>query len=139
MEVVMYCKYCGNLINDNSKFCEFCGQKLVEETAAPVQKGSGKAVASMVLGIIACVWSFFTILSFGNIYYYIRYMDSFASLIGFFIGFNLISLPTSIVGLCLGLSSKCYNGKRTSGIILSSISISIISISFLIMIINYIS
>ncbi len=26
----MYCKYCGNQIDDNSKFCKFCGKKLVE-------------------------------------------------------------------------------------------------------------
>ncbi len=25
----MYCKYCGKSINDDSKFCKFCGNKLV--------------------------------------------------------------------------------------------------------------
>lgn len=24
----MYCKYCGKLIENNSKFCKYCGKKL---------------------------------------------------------------------------------------------------------------
>jgi len=26
----MYCKYCGQQIDENSQFCKFCGKKLVE-------------------------------------------------------------------------------------------------------------
>ena len=27
----MYCKYCGNEIEDNSKFCKNCGKNLIED------------------------------------------------------------------------------------------------------------
>ena len=35
----MYCKYCGNQIDDNSKFCNSCGKLLVEQ----VENGSVKS------------------------------------------------------------------------------------------------
>ncbi|MBR5096519.1 MAG: zinc ribbon domain-containing protein, partial [Treponema sp.] len=29
-EIVMYCKYCGKKISDNSKFCSYCGKSLIK-------------------------------------------------------------------------------------------------------------
>ena len=48
---------------------------------------------------------------------------STSEFIGYIIGFNLLSLPTSIVGFVLALTSrkKIKNGFNTSGLILCSI------------------
>lgn len=63
----MICKYCGTLLEDNSKFCNNCGNNLeVGNIFMPPQQtyyyppkvkepGRGFAIASMVLGILSVV------------------------------------------------------------------------------------
>jgi len=58
------------------------------------------------------------------------------AIIGAFIGLNILSLPTGITGLALGLSSKYKSGMRTSGIVTCSLSLLVALISLILMIIN---
>lgn len=175
----MFCKECGKQIDDNSKFCMFCGASfneadisdnvitnLVDEpaedpivtvaetvsTATPTNippvdysnansqnatsnnvtkvKGRGKAITSLVLGIITIVWACIALSSYeeglSQLY---SIADSIAGAIGYCIGLNIVSLPAGIVGLCLGLSSKNKGGIRTAGIILNSIGLFLVSLT----------
>lgn len=71
------------------------------------QNSNGKAIASLVLGILACVCVFF----------------GYGALLGIVLG---------IVGLILGISAKKENpsGMATAGIVLSIISIAFCAIVF---------
>ncbi len=68
----MKCPYCGEMLADGSQFCARCGNRLVSATAvagapggvgtpaagyAPtgVQTTSGKAIASLILGILVFI------------------------------------------------------------------------------------
>ena len=75
-----YCKNCGKELDDGDNFCPVCGTK-VSDVETPINKaptptetnsGSGLAVASLVLSIIAlllCLTVFFRVpyLSFGSV------------------------------------------------------------------------
>ena len=144
-----YCTSCGTPNDANTNFCSKCGQSLNQEVnqtnfvpAAQVngqayygKPRNGKATASMVLGIIAVVWALIELCSFGEIEQGV--IDAFAKndinnvtagKIGFFIGYNIISLPCSIIGLILGLVAK-KNGKAIAGIITSAAALIIVIIS----------
>jgi type IV pilus assembly protein PilA len=62
----MKCPYCGEMLADGSQFCARCGNRLVSATAvagapgagyAPtgVQTTSGKAIASLIMGILVFI------------------------------------------------------------------------------------
>jgi len=140
----MFCKHCGANLNENVNFCSACGHSLVESnnSTSANTKGKGKAISSMVLGIIAIIWAFFALLALPTIPSLVEELlledpDAILpALVGGFIGFNLISLPTAIPGLALGVSSKYKSGMRTSGIILCSLSLLVALISFVLMILS---
>ena len=96
----------------------------------------------MVLGIIAIIWAFFAALSLPSIPSKLQELhfavegNILPALAGFFIGINLFSLPTGIIGLILGLYSKYKSGMRTSGIVMCSLSLLVALISLIIIIIN---
>lgn len=122
-----FCFNCGEKLEKEDKFCSKCGTKLKDKSV-----GKGKSIASMVLGIIAVVWSFFVLLCFENIGEALKDFTMVSQFVGFFIGLNLISLPCGIIGLSLGLSSKFKNGQRLSGIITSSISLFVALLSLIV-------
>ena len=99
----MYCKYCGNKLTNNSKFCNKCGKPREEETPTTNinEQGKGRAIASLVIGII-------TIL------------------------FGYIFLPLPIIGLVMATSYKGKCAEKTAGIILNTIGLvlSILSVIF---------
>ena len=132
-------KFCSNCGQENEKglnFCANCGANLTGVVKSK-KKGNGKAVASMVLGIIAVVWAFMSLLSFGNIEpNLLNLLDEtelteVAAKISFAIGFNILSLPCGIIGLILGCRAK-KNGKAVAGIITSSIALLIAIIACII-------
>jgi len=52
-EANMYCTRCGKEQTEGSRFCSSCGRPLVPVAAAPrATETSGKAIASLVLGIL---------------------------------------------------------------------------------------
>jgi len=113
----MFCKYCGNSLNLDDKFCKNCGAKVevieqkkeesktVEssfnvntqntQTQVKVEKLKGLKIASLVLGIISLV---------------------------FFI-LNILMLPLEIVGIVLAIVYMVKNKKFCAGIVLNIIAI----------------
>lgn len=136
-----YCSNCGTKNEGDLNFCSNCGQSLKGETVAttnaPAKKANGKAIASMILGIIAVTWAFISLFSFGNIedalYEALENTEAAeaAARFAFALGFNILSLPCGIIGLVLGLRAK-KNGKAISGIITSSIALLIALIACII-------
>lgn len=132
----MYCIYCGNQIGEKSNFCPKCGKEV--NVSKKTNVGRGKSIASMVLGIVSVVWSFFELLALEDISSLVNQFFSIAEFVGGFIGFNLLSLPTAIVGLILGIQSKENSNKRKSGIIMCSISLFVVVISLILMLVTYV-
>ncbi len=75
------------------------------------EKKDGKAIASLVLGIVSCIFIFIP-------------------------GYSLIGIIPGVIGLILGISSKktAPSGLATAGIVLSIIGLAICAISFLVFI-----
>ena len=133
-----YCPNCGKENVETAEFCKECGTAFTKVATPKVSEKQGKSIASMILGIIAVLWSLLVLVGLSN-------LD--ASLansiresnpenigmfkIGFFIGYNFISLPCGIIGLILGLISK-KNVKAIIGIVLSSVALLIACISLVI-------
>lgn len=141
-----YCSNCGKELTSNSNFCSNCGAnqnyqvnnqnyQMSNQNIKPV--GNGKTIACMVLGIIAASWAFLSLLSLSEIETELAYLSTVGELIGFYIGYNLFSLPTGIVGLSLGLTTNLKNNKKTAGIILCTISLIVAFINLLVIITNY--
>ena len=143
-----YCTNCGTANEGNKNFCSNCGQSLTANTNMSQVSGqvvvgkqkNGKATASLVLGIIAVVWAAMSMLSFGQIEEaLVEAMaesttdNVFAAKMGFFIGYNIVSLPCGIIGLILGLRAK-KNGKALAGIVTSLAALAIATISLFIII-----
>ena len=102
----MYCKYCGNKLTSNSKYCNKCG-KAKEENATTTdtgEVGKGRAIASLVIGIISIL-------------------------------FGYIFLPLPIIGLVMGCSYKGKCSEKTAGVILNVIGLILSIISLILTII----
>ena len=142
-----YCTNCGAQNDANTNFCSSCGQSLNQNVGMAQVNGivgtskpkNGKAIASMVLGIIAAIWALMSLASIGNIEEALveafaenNLTDEFAGNFGFFIGSNLLSLPCGIIGLILGLVAKPKNGKAITGIITSIAALLVTAISLVI-------
>lgn len=126
----MFCKYCGQKLNEGDEFCTNCGAK--KDSNSGVQqninnnqpnmnnngvnnnpnnmqvpnKTSATAIVSLVLGILSLFLCFFI---------------------------NLFTLPLSITGIILGIITKEKGGMKIAGIILNLLSI-IISILIIVFI-----
>ena len=124
----MFCKYCGQKLNEGDEFCTNCGAKkdlnpgvqpnvnntqpnmnnnVVNNNPNNMQnpnKTSATAIVSLVLGILSIFLCFFI---------------------------NLFTLPLSITGIVLGIITKEKGGMKIAGIILNILSI-IISIVILV-------
>ena len=104
----MYCKKCGNKLKENDNFCIKCGNSVKETINNKVdsKKNNGKAVASLVLGIIALTFSF---------------------------SLSILMFPLSITGLILGIVNKNKCSEKTTGIILNVASMVVEIVVFLIL------
>ena len=147
-----YCTSCGTPNDANTNFCSKCGQSLNQDVnqvnyvpAAQVngqvyygKPKNGKATASMVLGIIAVVWSILMLPTIGSMEKLV--LDTIseaggdvtvesakAAIIIVCCGVNTIC---GIIGLILGLVAK-KNGKAITGIILSSVALVIAIITII--------
>lgn len=109
---LIICKECGKEISDKAKCCPNCGLPLKK-------KGRGFAIASLVLGIIACVYSLpvATTLSETNMN-----KTAVIAMAIYIMIFGVLSLIFGIVSHCKG----CRLKKKTAGIILSTVSILIL-------------
>ena len=133
-----YCPNCGTENNETAEFCSNCGNAFTQNTTTVVKEKQGKSIASLVLGIIAILWSLIALAGLGNLNTSViqsinesnpENIGIFKA--GFFVGYNFISLPCGIIGLILGLISK-KNVKAIIGIVLSSVALLIACISLVI-------
>ena len=136
------CEYCGKELKEGADVCLHCGKLVKKEKEVEVPKeikkdkipGNGKSIAGMILGIFACAWVFFEILSLPtvnillrNILFYNYYSNAGAIKICFAIYFTFLSLVPSLVGLPLSIFgyNKMKTGKNVAGLILNTIALSI--------------
>ena len=113
------CRECGKEISSLAKFCPNCGCPTV------LKKGRGFAIASLVLGIISCVYSLSVLGSaFSNT------MEKFEV-----IGMAIYIMLFAILALIFGLVSHIKGSKlvkKTAGIVMGIISIVVLSICIII-------
>ncbi len=133
-----FCANCGHQIQENADVCLNCGVLLHKDDVNNSKvrvPGQGMGIASLVLGIIAAVWTLLTLLALGNLdlvsslgYYYTMF-----DIVAFDIGFTLFSLTPSILGLIFSIISlkKHKSGLNLSGLILNSISLFLTVIVFI--------
>ena len=124
----MFCSKCGKKVEKGIKFCPSCGEKVVESKveekkevkkevvkAEPVKKeepvktntnqgSSGLGIASMIIGIVSFILSWF-------------------------LSLFIILIP--IAGLILGLCAKGKKGFKITGIVLNALSILIAIVVFI--------
>ena len=133
-----YCMNCGHPVEENADVCLNCGVLIHKENVNNNSKvkvpGQGMGIASMVLGIIAAIWTLLTLLAVGNLDLTssLGYDYTMLEVVAFAIGFTLFSLTPSILGLIFAtISLKQHkSGFNLSGIILNSISLFITLIVF---------
>lgn len=135
-----YCSNCGNELKENADVCLGCGRLINKENNIqqynnynyykPKVPGKGMSIAGMVLGIVAVVWAFMSLLSIENAEYSLSYYYNVSEIIGFIIGYTLFSLSPSIVGLCLSINGykKNKNALNIAGLILNIITLAIVII-----------
>ena len=146
----MYCTNCGERVDDNASFCVKCGTPVYTEMSTEKNnvsdvyynsrtvkyRRSGAATASLVLGIIAIIFTLFTFIgSIGMAVYaektlevkvYSKLSSSFdAEKMMIALGLSLLPSILAIIGLCLAIGSrgKVKNGANGAGIILNTITI----------------
>lgn len=133
-----YCMNCGHPVEENADVCLNCGVLIHKENVSNNSKikvpGQGMGIASMILGIIAAMWTLITLLAVGNLDLTssLGYDHTMVEAVAYAIGFTLFSLTPSILGLVFGtISSKQRKSVfNLSGIILNSISLFITLIVF---------
>ena len=150
----MYCSNCGEKVQEGASFCSNCGNRLKKDdistnnTSQPVTMqsipGSGTAIASMILGILAIIAGVITFFIAVGLSSYIdradwygHFYDSYDSEI-MVTAISVIFLPAvlSIIGFCLALGSrsKIKNGANTAGLVLNIITILLCIAQFVMMV-----
>ena len=127
----MYCQNCGKKIDEKAVICIGCG-------CAIKRNGKGKGIASMVLGILAIIYSLIAFLVVlddeAELYSYY----SASEMAGYIIGSVLIQSVLAIISVSLAASERKTNknGFNTSGLWLSISSFILIAIQIIILICN---
>ena len=107
----MYCRKCGNKVNDGNKFCTKCGFDLSQNNINKQNKKSnadGKAVASLIIGFISLFLSF---------------------------TLSILLFPLELIGLILGITSKTSCSEKTAGIVINIVSMVISVLTFIALIV----
>ncbi|MBQ6884722.1 MAG: zinc ribbon domain-containing protein [Clostridia bacterium] len=112
------CIECGKEISDKAKSCPHCGMPLKK-------KGRGFAIASLVLGIIGCVYSLPVLLMA------FKKFESTGVAFGRAMYFMIFGVLSVIFGVNSHLRG-CHLKKKTAGIVLGTINIVVLSISIII-------
>ncbi len=125
-----YCKNCGTELKEGADICLGCGTLLKQENQIEKKETtvSGKSITSLILGVIATLWTLLSLLSIEEAkyaYWFEVGEENVATFIGFYIGYTLLSLTPSIVGLILGLLGLKDKSKGISiaGLVLSGFAL----------------
>ena len=132
-----YCPNCGKKVDINADICLGCGVMLNKKpvangVVANPNKASGKAVASLVLGIIGAFIVLCTLIGLGDLgvssYYY-----SSAYMFGYAFGYCLIPMIFGIMSFIFSLVDRKNNknGMNTAGFILALIIFGVCLIQFI--------
>ena len=125
----MYCQNCGKRIDEKAVICIGCG-------CAIKRKGKGKGIASMVLGILAVIYSLLALLVVLDKEVALYSYYDISETIGTIIGTILIQSVLAIISVSLAVSERKTNknGFNTSGLWLSISSFILIAIQIMILI-----
>ena len=119
----MYCTNCGNKLKDDENYCTNCGCEVVnsdsnvtetvtftehENSSSKDNQPNNKGNLSLILGILACI----------------------------FFWFPILSIPFMIVSFILGSQYKKETGKKSIGVILSIISLILFIVEIVIVIVG---
>ncbi len=110
-----YCAQCGSELPDDAVLCTKCGTPVGNKSEEPKKKGASKAVASLILSIIALALSFLTMISFFAI-------DSIQTLI-LYSEFPIVILAVVGIALAANTLAAGKSGMAVAGIVLSAIAI----------------
>lgn len=108
-----FCEYCGEKIIEGDLYCLKCGNRQENVSVVKSKKTGteGLSTASLVLGIISLVLSFII---------------------------NIFILPLALIGLILGIVGKVHNGRKYSGIVLNVIAMIVAVIVFILWIVLFV-
>ncbi len=125
----MYCQNCGKKIDEKAVICIGCG-------CAIKRKEKGKGIASMVLGILAVIYSLLALLVVLDKEVALYSYYDISETIGTIIGTVLIQSVLAIISVSLAVSERKTNknGFNTSGLWLSISSFILIAIQIMILI-----
>lgn len=130
-----FCPNCGKELKEGADICLECGKFLTRQPSQIIVKektkntGKGKAITSLVLGIVAVFWSLSMLAGIEEgtetliVEYY--YNPNIIYLLSFYIGYTLFALTPGIIGIIMGIKSKKQKNSKmaTAGIILTSIAL----------------
>lgn len=128
-----FCANCGEKLNEKAIVCVKCGvptENYVDQKTKVKQPGKGLGIASMILGIIATWYSFWTLFIFVCILAAGEYFLTFEK-IALGIIFLMLPMTLLIIGGTLGISSrnKIKSGINLTGLILNFISLVLCTLS----------
>ena len=132
----MYCPNCGKKVDEKAVVCVGCGVLLDNNASSAVATNNspkrGKGIASMVLGIIAVLYSLLAFAAFDSLDQDLFGVTS-SYQIGYAIGFVLVQSVLAIVSVSLACSERKRekNGFNTAGFWLSLVAFILIAISFI--------
>ena len=133
----MYCSNCGEKITKTASFCPKCGNKVngvaeVPVTPAVEKPKRGKGIASMILGILAVIYSISALGVCSELDNYLE-GESVAFQNGFAFGVVLVQLVLAIVGISLACVERRdnKNGFNTAGLALTLVAFIFIVCEFI--------
>lgn len=150
------CQNCGQAYQTPVNFCSRCGNTAIVNqggiqppyspytassypmTPAPAEKGGrGAAIVGMIFGLIAMFMSFVMVgmaaeLADNALSYYLYRATLYEEILGFIVGYSIVMLPFSIVGLVLSCKAKALKGMAIAGRIMTILSLVLWGISCLI-------
>ena len=131
----MFCPNCGKKVDEKAVICVGCGVPLnnnFNNQVANNNQKKGKGIASLVLGIIAFIYSLSAFAAFDKLDDTI-YPYQGSQQIAFAVGFVLVQFIFAIISFCLAYTDKKNNknGFNISGFWLSIISFAMIAIQFI--------
>ena len=125
---LMYCIHCGKEIVGGESFCMGCGNPI--PVVKKVEKGKG--IASMILGIIAVLYSLLS-LAVLTVLTDDFYQAEISFKLGYAFGYTIIQNTLAIIGICLAVSESRNNKNSFNavGFWLAILTFIILALNFL--------
>lgn len=133
-----YCSNCGAELKEGADVCLKCGKLLInldngDEIVKVKVKAPGISIASMILGIVACLIAVLMFFNAGSLIGELYY-QSIVYKLSLAVGYTLFVWVPGVVGIFLSISGQ---KKAKTGIGLAGLLTSIISVALALLIIIY--